>query len=146
MTFLFPLKSEVGSNTTGADGLNLPLGLHTCWVSLPQFLTFLSRCCNPGYCKAQLRHCFCATPPPVVQAHTDLSVLYSCGFHDLDNGAISFVLLVCYCSLSVDFSNFAFSTLVHWVQYSPHRFSFMDKRFFTFGLLNKFAFQENYLL
>lgn len=53
------------------------------------------------------RGSFC-TPPPLVQTPADLSVLYSCGLHDLGIGAISSLLFVCCCFLGVGFSTSAF--------------------------------------
>ncbi|MBV98339.1 cAMP-responsive element modulator, partial [Eschrichtius robustus] len=66
MPFFFPLKSKVGNKT--------PEAAVTQATARPSSIGSLY-----------------TRPPLVVQAHTDLSVLCSCGFHDLDNGAISSV-------------------------------------------------------
>ena len=94
MPFFFPLKYKVGNNTPRADGLNLPMGLHIGGLC-PGFSLFcpavIQTIMRPGS-----RGSFYTTPP-LVQTPADLSVLYSCGFHDLDNGAISPLLCVCCC-------------------------------------------------
>ena len=94
MPFFFPLKSKVGNNTPRADGLKLPMGLHIGGLC-PGFSLFcpavIQTIMRPGS-----RGSFYTTPP-LVQTPADLSVLYSCGFHDLDNGAISPLLCVCCC-------------------------------------------------
>lgn len=115
--FFFPLKSKVDNNTPGAGRLNVPLGLYVGCLC-----PFLLLCRPSSSCG------FCTKPALIVQTHSDLSVLYSHDFPGLTMEQFVLYCLVCYCFLGVSFINFTFYP-VHLVQYSSHRFSFMNERF-----------------